>query len=215
MLWIVFALAGAAVGALLPKAADSLAAWKMRKKDKPLASAPLYTSLAACILCALVNGAGWGLCWKFGTPVTAALAMLLWACGTVLILLDIRLRIIPNELLLAMLLLGLPLQFLAQGFDGLFRAAGAMIAVMIVCISLGNFMGLYKIGAGDVKLAAVMALTLGMPALVWAMAAMAGSMFLFCGVGIALRKMTLKSMLPFGPFLIVAFWVGLAVLLTL
>lgn len=213
MIWIVFAVLGAAAGALLPQAAERMAAWKMEKKGKTLESAPAYTAQLTRALCIAANALGWGLCAYFGSIAAALLSAALWSCGVVLILLDLRLRIIPNELLLAMLVLGLPLQVLQQGFGGLPRAVFSMLVIMMVYMSLGNFMGLYKIGAGDVKLSAVMALVLGYPYIMWAMLAMALSMLLFCGVGIALRKMTLKSMLPFGPFLVPGFWVGLVLLL--
>lgn len=207
------AAAGAVVGLLLPAAADRLTKWKLKKKGRTPEPDARFTGLAACLLCALANAVGWGLCWYLGTPLTAALSMALWSCGAVLILVDLRVRLIPNEMLLAMMVMGLILQGQTAGLDGVVPAIFSAVVIFCIYMGLGNFMGLYKIGAGDVKLSFVMAVALGYPCIMWAMLAMACSMLLFCGVGIALRKMTLKSMLPFGPFLIPGFWVGLILFL--
>lgn len=208
-----WAAAGAAVGLLLPAGADRMTKWKLKKKGRTPEPDARFTGWAACLLCALASAMGWGLCRYLGTPFTAALTMALWSCGVVLILIDLRVRLIPNEMLLAMAVMGLILQGWTAGLDGVVTAFFAALVLFCIYMGLGNFMGLYKIGAGDVKLSVVMALTLGYPCIMWAMLAMAVSMFLFCGVGIALRKMTLKSMLPFGPFLVPGFWVGLLLFL--
>jgi len=203
---------GAAAGCFLPAWAARLSAWKAAKKGAALPDAPRCTGTAARLLCALANGVGWALCACAGGPLAAVLAMAVWSLGAAVLLIDLRMRIIPNELLAAMLACGVPLQILTRGIRNFPAAIVTALAVMTVFIALGGFMGLYTIGAGDVKLAAVMALTLGYPMALTAMIAMAAAMLLFCLVGLALRKITLKSMVPFGPFLVPGLWVGLALL---
>lgn len=204
---------GLLFGFSLPYFSQKLAEYKWRRKNRVLEADSRFTGLTAMLLCALANGLGWGLCWYFGaaTPIPAVLAALIWSLGAVLVVVDLRLRLIPNEVLAVMLLLGIPMEVMLRGLDSLIPCIFAAIVVFVIYGSLGNFMGLYKIGAGDVKLSMVMALTLGFPVLMYSMLAMALSLLAFCGVGLLLRKITLKSMLPFGPFLVPGYWVGLVV----
>jgi leader peptidase (prepilin peptidase)/N-methyltransferase len=207
------ALLGAAAGMLLPAAGDRIARYKRQKKGRALEAAPLYTGAAAMAACALANGLGWALCWQGGTPLAAVLAALIFTNGILLMLLDLRLRILPNELVALGAALGIAFQLAAAGPGGLPTALFAMLLIAMVFLLLGNVMGLDKVGAGDVKLAAVLGLTLGYPYAMVGLVAMAGSLALFCLAGLALRRLTLKSMIPFGPFLVPGLQIGLLALL--
>ena len=204
---------GAAAGAALPAAGERIAAYKCRRKGRVPEPAPRYTGAAARAVCLLCNGIGWGLCLYAGTWLPGVLAAAEWSIGILLILLDLRLRILPNELLAALAAGGLALQLSLHGPAGLPGALFAMLAVGMGFLALGNFMGLYKIGAGDVKLAAIMALALGFPQVFAGLMAMAASMFVFCGIGLLTRRITLKSMVPFGPFLVPGLQIGMLLLL--
>jgi len=206
-------LAGGAVGFFVPPLCDRLAGYKLRKKGRELEADPRFTGAAARTLCLLANGTGWALCAIRGEGAAACLAGLIWSLGLAMMVIDLRLRILPNELLAAALAAGAALQVLTGGLSGLSHGVFASLLIFAGLMALGNFMGLYKIGAGDVKLAVVMAMTLGYPMVAAGMGAMAVSMLVFCGAGLLLKKITLKSMIPFGPFLVPGLWVGLFLIL--
>ena len=215
MFSLVAAAAGLAAGLLLPMLSEKLSAWKCGKKGREFAADPRFTSALTMLACSLVNGLGWGLCWDFGSAAAApaVLAALIWSLGVVLIVVDLRLRLIPNEVLLWMLILGVPMEVMLRGFGSLFGCVFASMMVFCLFATLGKAMGLYKIGAGDVKLAMVMTMTLGYPTVLTGMLGMAGSLLVFTLGGLLLRKLTLKTMLPLGPFIVPGYWVGLVVLL--
>ena len=206
---------GLVAGLLLPMLSEKLSAWKCRKKSREFLPNPKFTALWAKLACGVGNGVGWGLCWYFGSAamVPAMLAALIWSLGIMLIVVDLRLRLIPNEVLLWMLIVGIPMQIMLKGVDGLLGGIFMSMVVFCLCATLGRFMGFYKIGAGDVKLAMVMAITLGNPAVLTALLGMSGSLLVVLLVGLLLKKMTLKTMLPLGPFIVPGYWVGLVVLL--
>ena len=206
---------GLLAGLLLPMLSEKLSAWKCRKKSREFLPNPKFTALWAKLACGVGNGVGWGLCWYFGSAavVPTVLAALIWSLGIMLIVVDLRLRLIPNEVLLWMLILGIPMQIMLKGVNGLLGGVFLSMVVFCLCATLGRFMGFYKIGAGDVKLAMVMAITLGNPAVLTALLGMSGSLLVVLLVGLLLKKMTLKSMLPLGPFIVPGYWVGLVVLL--
>ena len=206
---------GLIAGLLLPMLSEKLSAWKCQKKNREFLPNPKFTGLGAKLACGVGNGVGWGLCWYFGSAamVPAMLAALIWSLGIMLIVVDLRLRLIPNEVLLWMLIVGIPMQIMLKGVGGLL--GGIIMSMVVFCMfaTLGQFMGLCKIGAGDVKLSMVMAITLGNPAVLTALLGMSGSLLVVLLVGLLLKKMTLKSMVPLGPFIVPGYWVGLVVLL--
>lgn len=156
-----------------------------------------------------VGGGFSALAYLTARPAALLLGGGIWFVGAVLILVDLRIRILPNEGVLLLAAAGGALQGYLRGPGGLLAAVFAMALVMSGFLALGGVMGLWKIGAGDVKLAGVMGLTLGYPQVMHGLAVMALSFFLFCGVGLLLKKITLKSMVAFGPFLICGLLGGL------
>lgn len=212
---LIAAVLGIVAGLFLPAFAQRLSEYKCKKKNRELVPDQRFTNWMAMVPCALCNGLGWGLCWYFGSHavIPTILAGLIWALGMVLILVDLRLRLIPNEVLLWMLILGVIMQVLLRGFGALFSCVFASVIVFGLFAMLGNFMGFYKIGAGDAKLAIVMTMSLGYPVILTTLLGFCGSLLLFCLVGLLLRKMTLKTYIPLGPFMVPGFWLGLVILL--
>lgn len=135
----------------------------------------------------------WGLSWQ---------TVLMWVLGAILIcasVIDWRHRIIPDELIITGLCLGLPLTWLVStgtmlaGVGG-FLLAGSLL-LLIALVSRGGM------GGGDIKLGAVMGLYLGWSQVLVALFAA----FLAGGItGILLmatRGWKRKDAVPFGPFL--------------
>lgn len=137
--------------------------------------------------------------WRFGWSWAALAAGVIAAILIVITVTDLRHGIIPDKVLIAGLILGLPLTAL-QSWDSLkggvfaFFAAGLFMLALAV-ISRGGM------GGGDVKLAALMGLYLGP----WGVAGALFTAFLAGGATAALLLLTgrkeRKDPIPFGPFL--------------
>ena len=152
---------------------------------------PLVELLTALLFVAAYQFWGWqwqtaAYCMFFAVLVTAAF-------------IDYRHSIIPDELIIAGCVLGLPLLFLSgpgQLVDGLigFLVAG-LLFLLIAVVSRGG------LGGGDIKLAALMGLYLGFPDIFIALfsAFLLGALVSI--VMLALGKKSLKDAVPFGPFL--------------
>ncbi len=139
---------------------------------------------------------------------------------------DMRLMLIPDETVIGLSLFGIGLAayndsflgayarvipqvadalahpFINQAFGGLF---GFIFLGLIVLVSRGRAMGM-----GDVKLAGAMGLILGFPDIVFALALsfLAGGIW---SAGLLLMRYkrggtTMKTMVPFGPFLVIGFF---------
>lgn len=140
----------------------------------------------------------------------------------VLSVIDWRIMIIPDEINGALALIGIAFAFLAppsflENYSFILPSfenplanhlAGGIVGFallgLIVLVSRGRAMGM-----GDVKFAGAMGLLLGLPDIVFALAfaflvggAWSAFLLLFC-------KTSLKSMVPFGPFLVIGFWLNI------
>ena len=112
---------------------------------------------------------------------------------------DLRERIIPNRIIYPAILVALGAMF---HFPGWGRALlGGAVAALVFIIPVFIY-GPERAGIGDVKLAFFIGLIFGFSlALYWALLVGLGAAALVGLVGIFLRKMSRKSLLPFGSFL--------------
>ena len=100
-----------------------------------------------------------------------------------------------------MIVLGLAFQAVQFGLSALFPALLCMVAMMILFSAVAGFIGFDKVGAGDVKLAGTMGLALGYPAIISGLIIMSVVFVLFTLAGLVTKKLTLKTMVPFAPFM--------------
>lgn len=142
-----------------------------------------------------------------------ALAYFAWM-GPTLAVIDARTHLLPDRIVLPSYAVAVPTAGAA------WLSAGPLAALQVVAIAAAlwvvffilRFINPAGMGFGDVKLAGVLGLYLGV--LGWAHA-LAGIFIAFVlaalyGVAvIALRKATLKTTVPFGPFLILGTTIGL------
>jgi prepilin signal peptidase PulO-like enzyme (type II secretory pathway) len=112
---------------------------------------------------------------------------------------DFRERRIPNRIIYPAILVALGAMFRFPGWGSALLGGVAAALVFIVPVFV---YGPERAGIGDVKLAFFIGLIFGfdMP-LYWALLVGFGSAALVGVVGILLRKMSRKSLLPFGSFL--------------
>ena len=144
---------------------------------------------------------------KFG-PVPEYLAALTLFSGLVAIaLIDWEHGIIPDQINLALAVVGVPLLLLQSShalLNGLLGALlGGGLLLLVAVVSRGGM------GGGDIKLAAVLGLYLG-----WVNVLLVLFMAFLIGAAVGLTwvwagKKTLKQTLPFGPFLSVSTFIVL------
>lgn len=162
----------------------------------------LYSKFFQLISC-IFNGASWYfVSIKIDNLFLAFLVVLMISTGIIIAFIDVNIRIIPNELVLVLLILGLIFQLSSYGLKSLLPAFVSMAVMMAVFISVAGFVGFGKVGAGDVKLAAAMGLSLSYPHIVTAVIIMAIVLIVFIGVGFFLKKIYMTTMLPLAPFMI-------------
>lgn len=148
----------------------------------------------------------------------AALVAYLWlaAASIALALIDLELRRLPDPIVRLSIavvagLLALA-ALLAGDWAGLLGVAGGAAALFALYLAIALVYP-QGIGGGDVKLAPVLGAALGFVG--WgALAVGAFAGFLFGALSglllIALRRATRKTGIPFGPFMLLGAWVGLA-----
>ena len=153
------------------------------------------------------------------SPVTAALVLLQLACflgfGFLLAKQDMATHRLPNRLvaswlaasLVVIALLGIfrsDLHGVLMGLLGLLLLGGGYL---LLTLASGGAMGM-----GDVKLAGVLGLNLGyysLPSLFFATLLAFVLATLWVIGGVLARKLTLKSAVPFGPFMLIGSFIAL------
>lgn len=128
-------------------------------------------------------------------------ALLAWAL--LIAVVDWRWRKVPNSLLLALLLPALGMLLLqGQGLQSAGWSSSLLGALIALALTLPGYM-LSRLGAGDVKLAAVMGLVQGWPLVAWTLLAAAlllGSMALLMVLHFGLanaRQMRMPAAIAF------------------
>jgi len=202
ILGIVMGMLGLFVGVFIPSAARRVIVYKYKQIRYESAMDRLFENVLVRAGIAGICAAGWTLIGFYaGNRLSAVLLGLIWALAVMISVVDIKVHMIPNESALILAVLGLLFQFSCFGVSGLLSAFFAMVAVMLVFIMLAGFMGFGVVGAGDVKLAGAMGLVLGYPHIIYGMIGMGILLAAYCGIGLLTKKLSLKSMFTFAPFL--------------
>lgn len=139
---------------------------------------------------------------KFGLTIQY-LAMIFLFSGLVMgSMIDYDHQIIPDAVNLALLIGGIPLLVLQSAEILLNGLLGALVGFGLLFLIAVIFKG--GMGGGDVKLAGILGLYLGWPNILVALllSFVIGSIVGLAGV--LIKKKTLKTALPFGPFLSIA-----------
>ena len=192
-------LAGVAIGALLAFPARALCGWLLRQRgiDGQMPRRHFWL-LLSCL--AVVGGV---IGWRAGFTLRGAYLVLLLFVAACTFYIDARNRIIPNELVLAILVLAA-----AFGLTGQipFQIGSSLLglAACFVLFFLPSVFG-RSIGAGDVKLAAAMGFALGLTGSLYAIVGMGVLVLGYVLLSSNLRfSERLKQTIPMGPFLTVA-----------
>ncbi len=187
-----------ALGLALGPALAAYARWivRCRKSETESNFAP-WAMMAACT----VNGLGWLLAVLVSKgPVDMISLMLMVSAGVVLTLIDVSIRIIPNELAGALLALSAAMVLLDQGLAGLpGKIVGFLVALTMLLVAMLIARG--KVGGGDVKLGAAVGFAAGFPNVLMAILLMALLSAMTGGVSIRMKRMGKNTPMPFAGFL--------------
>jgi leader peptidase (prepilin peptidase)/N-methyltransferase len=197
---IIFGILGIASGIAIPVISDRMVIYKSPKKDS--GNIPRGLDIKTRGLVVILNGLLWiyaGI--RLENMVTAFLVSLLFTVALLISVIDMQIRLIPNELVLLMICLGVPFQILYFGWTAFAYAFICMIAVGLVFTLVGKLVGFEQVGAGDIKLAAAIGLVLGYPLIKIALIGMSAALLVFCLGGLAVKRMTIHSAFPFAPFI--------------
>ncbi|MGL5256885.1 MAG: prepilin peptidase [Proteocatella sp.] len=130
------------------------------------------------------------------------LALVLIGISLSITLIDIKLNIIPNEMVLTMFFLGIIYRFFLGGLSSIINSfVGAVIMTLFFGISMIIF-GTSKLGAGDIKLATVSGFIASFEYLPTLLFMMALSIAIVCSIGLLIKKLKRTDMIPFAGFII-------------
>jgi leader peptidase (prepilin peptidase)/N-methyltransferase len=201
--FMVFGMAGLCIGYKVPDISDRIIRYKRPEMQNDRKS--FLNSHAMQFIITIITGALWSLLGNMNNIFVALLIAFQITIGIITAFIDIKIRIIPNELIFIMVILGLLFQIFNFGFKNLIVSAIAMIVMMAVFTAVAGFVGFGKVGAGDVKLAGAMGISLGYPLIIAAITVMAVVLLIFILIGMAMQKIYLSTMLPFAPFMIAGY----------
>ncbi len=212
---VVMGALGLVAGFFAPLLARKTIIYKYAKKNKEFVEDKRFTGSLLKVGSALFNAAGWAVIGFFAkNPFSAVLLSLLWTMAIIIAVIDVRVHMIPNETVLAVAALGIFFQLSYFGVTGLLYSAISIIAVMVAFTVLAGIMGFgVSVGAGDVKLAGAMGLVLGYPYILHGLLAMSALMIVYCIIGLLTKRLTLKSMFPFAPFMMAGMTVAIIAIL--
>lgn len=153
--------------------------------------------------------------WPLGFSAAGLVLFGLWLVALVLLaalfLYDLRWSLLPDALTLPLIVLGL---IWVSVYYGILAPQSLGASLMSISFGIASVAGLYGalyavssgewVGFGDVKLGVFMGLVLGWEQGLLAVMLANCLAFLVVVPGLVTKKMTRKSRIPFGPFLIVA-----------
>lgn len=210
---VLYCLIGIILGYIVPDLSFKIMEYKKGKGNVKSNEMFLYSKKVKIIL-SILSGVVWLLlAIRVGNHVVGLLIGIQVILGLVIIFIDIQIRIIPNELVITLAMVGVVFQLLSYGLWSFIISIVCMIIMMVLFTSAAGFAGFGKVGAGDVKLSGAMGLALGYPLVITAIGIMAVLLLVFIAIGFAIKKIFLSTMLPLAPFMISGFIFALITLL--
>ena len=162
----------------------------------------VVTLYVAAAIPAVVKGQAFALDWLISVPLGGVLATLS--------IIDLRRFILPDALTLPLILAGLAASWWLGWDNAALRALAAVLGFLILVLTARIYRqlrGHEGLGLGDAKLLAAAGAWLGLEALPQVL--LTACLLALAGVAALMaagRKMTMKTAIPFGPFLAFATW---------
>lgn len=196
----IYALAGTVFGWFSLPLAERVIHYKFKKKNKAV---PVYVwngeEKLICILAAVCLAVSAAYCFPAVQSLWISGFFAIVIIGTVV---DYRVRIIPNELVLMVFLLGLFLN-LTEGGSGrlvtsVISCLGTFALFLLSARITFHFAKNMGVGAGDVKLASAVAFAVGASRLSWFYLGLAVSLLTYILIGMYLKRIRIGSTFPMG-----------------
>jgi len=190
---------GAVLGAVLAVPVRFVSGLLLKQRELPpnMERKHFWILLVSLVLIGGVIG------WRAGVSFRGLYLLLLLFVASCAFYIDAKYRVIPNELVLAILALAA-----VFGFTGAitFQIWSSLIglAACFIIFFIPSLFG-QKVGAGDIKLAAAMGFALGLTGSLYAIACMGALVLIYILVDQSVPlPQRLKTMIPMGPFLALA-----------
>ena len=208
-----FGVAGLISGIAIPTVSDKIIQNKCIRNKKEIPDHNFwkwYTRGISIIL----NTIFWTLAGLFlENPVSAFLISVLCTLSILFAVIDLQIRLIPNEMVLFTMAVGGMFQLIQYGFKSFLIAIACMLGMILLFLLVGFIVGLGKVGAGDIKLAGAMGLSLGYPAIFNGALVMSVVIIAYCFIGVWFRKLTMVTMFPFAPFMMIGMVSSLGIII--
>ncbi|MEG6572730.1 prepilin peptidase [[Clostridium] cellulosi] len=208
---LVTTVAGAGIGFLIPFIVDKIIIYKCGKTGKPLPKYG-YSYLGRAIII-VISAALAALCADCVPPIQIIFYVLFATAAIIGTIIDNKLQIIPNELVLALLAVGLIYRLLVSDFKGLLDSLIALLivfAIFAVAAAATKFISKnIGVGAGDMKLAAVAAFIVSLSGMFYFLIGLAVSIGIYCIGGLILKTLTPKSTFPMCGYIMAGFLIAL------
>lgn len=191
-----FMCSGLVLGLYIPKAAHRIILFKCMERDKDAPEFSLtrfYQLLVLFLNAALFTMAGW-LMPLSGACVVSAFVFI----ALVAVIIDYYIRIICNEIVLLVLVLGIGYRFLGGGgIQALLSSLAALGFVLVIFVGAALLTKLLTrvtgVGAGDVKLAMAIAVTVGYSGVFYFLGGLALAIGGYCVLGLMYKFLTKKG----------------------
>lgn len=207
----VFLCCGLVTGFFIPAASQKLIRYKCQKRnmEAPAFFFPAFYKWLFLILNAgLFAAAGWLM------PLESAWVVCIFVfVALVSVIVDIHLRIICNEVVLLIFVLGIIYRIIVTGFQGLLgslAALGIIIAVFGIAVLVTKLLAKQTgVGAGDVKLAMAIAVAVGFTGVFYFLGGLAVAIGGYCVLGLVYHYLTRKSTFPMCGHIMAGFIIAL------
>ncbi|SHI18995.1 leader peptidase (prepilin peptidase) / N-methyltransferase [Sporobacter termitidis DSM 10068] len=202
---------GAALGLLIPRFSYGLILHKCAKRQQEPPEFFLQRSykVLLIILDALLFAAAG---WLMPLPQACIVCIFIFT-ALISVIIDLHIRIICNEVVLLIFVTGIAYRLLD---GGVYALLGSLAALGINLVIFGGAALVTKlvtkelgVGVGDVKLAAVIAVTVGYPGVLYFLGGLAVAVGVYCILGLIHRFLTIKSTFPMCGHIMFGFLIAL------
>ena len=205
---VVLAISGLVIGWFIPNMYRGVIEYKcaQRSRDTPSFNSSIWHNV--------LFGIGNMLMYAFamvltGDYVLSMSASILISLAVIITAVDIKIRLIPNELVLVLLLMGVVYRLNLAGVSGILASlAGALIMVLLFGLS-GKIAGFNKVGAGDLKLSFAIGIVCASTNIVPALMVMAVTLAVVSVGGMLIGKLRRTDMIPFAGFMMAGMTAGI------
>lgn len=205
---VVLAISGFVIGWFIPNMYRGVIEYKcaQRSRDTPSFNSSIWHNV--------LFGIGNMIMYAFamvltGDYVLSMSASILISLAVIITAVDIKIRLIPNELVIVLILLGAVYRLNLAGISGILTSlAGSLIMVLLFGLS-GKIAGFNKVGAGDLKLAFAIGIVCASTNIVPALLVMAVTLAVVSVGGILIGKLRRTDMIPFAGFMMAGMTAGI------